>query len=82
MTERKAIQVENALIILGIVALWPAILGFDPRISRPVLAIALTVMIVINVRRWRRLLALRDLRRKQLSGDCRPEKNAEEKAEK
>lgn len=60
MKERQAIGIENALIILSIAALWPAILRWPPRVAWPALAGALAAMLVVNVNRWRRLMRLRD----------------------
>jgi len=57
--ERKAIWLENFLIIMAIVALWPAILHWPERITRPLLYLALAVMAVIARRRWRRLMDIR-----------------------
>ena len=57
--ERKAIRLENALIMAAIVALWPAILRWPARITTPLLFIALAVMVVIARRRWRRLINLK-----------------------
>ena len=57
--ERKVIGLENALIIMAIVALWPAILHWPERITRPLLYLALAAMAVIAWRRWRRLMNLK-----------------------
>jgi hypothetical protein len=62
--ERKVIWLENALIILAIAALWPAVLHWPDRITRPLLYLALVVMVVIARRRWRRLTTLREGRAK------------------
>lgn len=57
--ERKAIRVENGLIILAIAALWPAILRWPERITRPVLYLVLVALLVILRRRLRRLFSPR-----------------------
>ena len=57
--ERRVIWLENALIIMAIAALWPAILHWPDRITRPLLYLALVAMVVIARRRWRRLMGIR-----------------------
>ncbi|MFH2068157.1 MAG: hypothetical protein ABII89_01665 [Candidatus Omnitrophota bacterium] len=57
--ERKAIWLENALIITAVAALWPAILRWPDRITRPLLYLAVVAMAVIARRRWRRLTDLK-----------------------
>ncbi|MFH1902985.1 MAG: hypothetical protein ABIK20_02870 [Candidatus Omnitrophota bacterium] len=57
--ERKAIWLENALIVMAIAALWPAILHWPDRVTRPLLYLALVAMVVIAWRRWRRLTGIR-----------------------
>jgi len=54
---RLAIGIENGLILLAIVALWPVILGWPHRYSQPLLLLAVAVMGAVAWRRWRRLLA-------------------------
>ena len=57
--ERRIIWLENALIIMAIVALWPAILRWHDRVTRPLLYLALVAMVVIARRRWRRLMDIK-----------------------
>jgi len=57
--ERRVIWLENALIIMAIAALWPAILHWPDRITKPLLYLALVAMVVIARRRWRRLTDIR-----------------------
>ena len=57
--ERRVIWLENALIIMAIVALWPAILHWPDRVTRPFLYLALVAMVVIARRRWLRLMGVR-----------------------
>lgn len=57
--ERRVIWLENALIIMAIAALWPAILHWPDRVTRPLLYLSLVAMVVIARRRWRRLMNLK-----------------------
>ena len=57
--ERRVTWLENALIIMAIAALWPAILHWPDRVTRPLLYLALVAMVVIARRRWRRLMNLK-----------------------
>ncbi|MCX5642620.1 MAG: hypothetical protein NTY10_05260 [Candidatus Omnitrophica bacterium] len=57
--ERKVIWLENALIIMAIAALWPAILQWPDRVTKPFLYLALVTMAVISRRRWRRLMSIK-----------------------
>ena len=57
--ERRVIWLENVLIIMAIAALWPAILHWPDRVTRPLLYLALVVMVVIARCRWRRLTNLK-----------------------
>ena len=57
--ERRVIWLENVLIIMAIAALWPAILHWPDRVTRPLLYLALVAMVVITRRRWRRLINLK-----------------------
>jgi len=50
------IWLENALIVIAIAALWPAILHWPDRVTKPLLYLALVAMVVIALRRWRRLM--------------------------
>ena len=63
--ERRVIWLENVLIIMAIAALWPAILHWPDRVTRPLLYLALVVMVVIARRRWRRLINLKKNRKIQ-----------------
>ena len=71
--ERKAIWLENALIIAAIAALWPAILRWPARITTPFLFGALAAMLVVARQRWRRLVNLKKDRKTQglVNGDRR-----------
>lgn len=53
--ERKVIWLENILIVVSIAALWPAILHWPERVTRPFLYLALIAMALVARRRWRRL---------------------------
>ena len=57
--ERWVVWLENALIIIAIVALWPAILHWPDQVTRPLLYLALVVMVVVARRRWCRLMNIR-----------------------
>ena len=57
--ERRVVWLENALIIMALAALWPAILHWPDRVTRPLLYLALVAMVVIALRRWRRLMDIR-----------------------
>ena len=57
--ERRVVWLENALIVMALAALWPAILHWPDRVTRPLLYLALVAMVVIARRRWRRLMYIR-----------------------
>ena len=59
MSVHWVIWLENALIVMAIAALWPAILHWPDRVTRPLLYLALVAMVVIARRRWRRLMNLK-----------------------
>ena len=63
--ERRVIWLENALIIMAIAALWPAILHWPDRVTKPLLYLALVAMVVVARRRWRRLMDLKITGRNQ-----------------
>ena len=64
--ERRVVWLENALIVVAIAALWPAILHWPERITRPLLYLALVVMVVIARRRWRRLMSIKKDKNQQI----------------
>ena len=53
--ERRAIWLENALIILAVVLLWPAILRLPKPVTGTALGIAFLLMVLVLYRRWRRI---------------------------
>ncbi|MFA5393145.1 MAG: hypothetical protein WC081_03385 [Candidatus Ratteibacteria bacterium] len=64
--KRRVLWLENALIIMAIAALWPGILHWPDRITRPFLYLALVTMVVIARRRWRRLMNLKTAERDEV----------------
>ncbi len=57
---------EDAAIILAIISLWPAVLGWEDQFWRWVLCASATVMLFVFVRRIRRFRRLRQHQQSQL----------------
>jgi len=53
--ERRAIWLENGLIIAAIVLLWPAILRLPKPVTGTALGVAFLLMVFVLYRRWTRL---------------------------
>ena len=72
-TPRWGVFVEDALIILGILPLWPVILGWRGVFWQGLLVGDLAVLLVIFARRWKRAkAALESIKQEEQKGPRLP----------